>query len=67
MRIPEGWKPVKQKGCSDIYCIRNGDFTIVKIGCPDGWRYELWRLTEQLEVNLPSAQEAIDLWIKRSS
>lgn len=55
MRIPEGWK------CVSEYCIRNGDYTIVRIGGADGWRYELWRLKEQLAVSLPSAQAAIEM------
>lgn len=62
MRIPEGWKSVREKGCGDVYCIRNGDFTIVKIGGADGWRFELWKLTEQLKVNLRSQQAAIKAW-----
>ncbi len=61
MRIPDGWKRVSD------YCISNGDFTIVRIGGADGWRYELWQLKEQLEVNLPSAEAAISLWIKGAS
>lgn len=54
MRIPEGWEFVSD------YCIKCGDFTIVRIGGADGWRYELWKLNEQLAVNLPSAQAAIE-------
>ena len=61
MRIPEGWEYVSE------YCIKRGDFTICRIGGADGVRYELWKLSEQLEVNLPSAEEAIELWIKCAS
>lgn len=53
MRVPDGWAYVSD------YCIRNGDYTICRIGGADGWRYELWRLGEQLIVNLPSAEAAI--------
>lgn len=56
MRIPDGWEFVSD------YCIKRGDFTICRIGGADGWRYELWRLNEQLEVNLPSAQAAIEMF-----
>lgn len=56
MRLPEGWEYVSD------YCIRRGDFTICRIGGADGWRYELWHLTEQLAVNLPSAQAAIEMF-----
>jgi hypothetical protein len=35
MRIPDGWKFVSE------YCIRNGDYTICRIGGADGDRYEL--------------------------
>ncbi len=55
MRIPEGWEFVSE------YCIRNGDYTIVRIGNAAGWSYELWRLKEQLVVNLPSAQAALEV------
>lgn len=55
MRVPDGWAYVSE------YCIRNGDYTICKIGGADGYRYELWKLTEQLVVNLPSAQAAIEV------
>lgn len=56
MRIPDGWEFVSE------YCIRNGDYTVVRTGSADGWRYELWRLKEQLEVNLLSAQAAIEMF-----
>lgn len=54
MRVPDGWAYVSG------YCIRNGNYTICKIGTADGVRYELWKLKEQLAVNLPSAQAAIE-------
>jgi hypothetical protein len=54
MRIPDGWTFVSE------YCIRNGDFTIVRIGGADGYRYELWKLKEQLEVNLITAEAALE-------
>lgn len=53
MRVPKGWTYVSE------YCIRRGDYTICKIGGASGWSYELWHLTEQLAVNRPSAEEAI--------
>jgi len=55
MRVPKGWSYVSE------YCIRRGEYTICKIGSADGWRYELWRLSEQLAVNLPSAEAAIEV------
>lgn len=55
MRVPEGWEFVSD------FCIRNGDFTICRIGTVDGRRYELWKLSEQLAVNLLSAQAAIEM------
>jgi hypothetical protein len=55
MRIPEGWEFVSN------YCVKRGDWTICRIGGPDGWRYELWKLNEQLEVNLPDAEAAIEM------
>lgn len=58
MRVPDGWVYVSD------YCLTRGDFTIVRIGTADGVRYELWKLKEQLAVNLPTAESAIDLWIK---
>lgn len=54
MRIPDGWQFVSD------YCIRRGDFTITKIGGVSGWTYELWRMREQLQVNLSSAEAALD-------
>jgi hypothetical protein len=60
MRIPDGWTYVSD------YCIRNGDYTICRIGGADGSRYELWKLKEQLAVNLPSAQAAIEVWNETS-
>lgn len=56
MRIPDGWEYVSD------YCVRNGDYTICRVGGADGWRYELWRLSEQLDVNLESAQAAIEMF-----
>jgi hypothetical protein len=61
MRIPDGWEFVSD------YCIRRGDYTIVRIGNAGGWSYELWRLKEQLFVNLPSAEAAIEVWHETSS
>jgi hypothetical protein len=61
MRIPDGWEYVSD------YCIKRGDYTICKIGSADGWRYELWRLTEQIAVNMPSAQAAIEAYVKQTS
>jgi hypothetical protein len=61
MRIPDGWEFVSN------YCIKRGDFTICRIGGADGWRYELWKLTEQLEVNLPSAEAAIEMFHDKQS
>lgn len=60
MRIPEGWAYVSD------YCIKRDDFTICRIGSADGWRYELWHLKEQLEVNLPSTQAAIEMFHVKS-
>lgn len=54
--LPEGWSQVNN------YCIRNDDYTICKIGGVDGWKYELWRLTEQLAVNLSTLEAAIEVW-----
>lgn len=54
--LPEGWARVSN------YCIRNGDYTICKIGAVEGWKYELWRLTEQLAVNLSTSDAAIEVW-----
>jgi len=56
MRIPDGWTVVSD------YCIKRGDFTICRIGSAAGWTYELWRLKENLAVNLPTAQAAIEAW-----
>jgi hypothetical protein len=53
MRIPEGWEYVID------YCIKNGEYTICRIGGADGWRYELWRAKEQISVNLPTCADAI--------
>lgn len=53
MRAHDGWAYVSD------YCIRRGDYTVIKIGSADGWRYELWQLNEQLVVNLQSAEVAI--------
>jgi hypothetical protein len=62
MHVPKGWIYVSE------YCIRRGDYTICKIGGADGWRYELWHLTEQQEVNLPSAEAAIKMFhVKQTS
>lgn len=61
MRVPEGWQFVSE------YCIRNGDYTICKIGTADGVRYELWKLKEQLFVNLPTAQAAIEVFNEQSN
>lgn len=61
MRIPDGWEYVSD------YCIKRGDYTICKIGSADGWRYELWRLTEQIAVNMPSTQAAIEAYVKQTS
>lgn len=55
MRVPKGWSFVSE------YCIRRGDYTVCKIGSADGWTYELWKLNEQLVVNLPTAEEAIEM------
>lgn len=54
MRLPDGWTYVSD------YCIKRDDFTICRVGGAEGYRYELWNLTEQLVVNLPSAQAAIE-------
>lgn len=59
--LPDGWARVSN------YCVRNGDYTICKIGGADGWRYELWRLTEQLAVNLITRDEAIEVWREEST
>lgn len=59
MRVPDGWAYVSE------YCIRNGDYTICKIGTADGVRYELWQLKEQIEVNLPDAHAAIEIYLSR--
>lgn len=56
MAGPDGWMQVSP------YCIRREDYTVIKIGGADGWTYELWRLNEQLVVNLTSAQAAIEAW-----
>lgn len=56
MRIPEGWEYVSD------YCIRQGDYTICRIGGAQGFTYELWRGKEQIAVNLPNAQAAIEQW-----
>jgi hypothetical protein len=55
MRIPDGWSYVSE------YCIKRDDYTVIRVGNADGWSYELWRLKEQLFVNLPSAQAAIEV------
>ena len=60
MRVPKGWIYVSE------YCIRRGDYTVCKIGGAEGWRYELWRLTEQLAVNLPSVEEAVEIFQRDS-
>lgn len=54
--LPKGWSQISD------YCIRNDDYTICKIGGVDGWKYELWRLTEQLAVNLLTLEAAIEVW-----
>lgn len=54
MRVPDGWTYVSE------YCIKRDDFTICRIGGADGDRYELWQLKEQLAVNLPTAEAAIE-------
>lgn len=54
--LPDGWSHVSD------YCIRNGEYTICKIGGAEGWRYELWRLSEQLTVNLLTLDAAIEVW-----
>jgi hypothetical protein len=61
MRIPDGWDFVSN------YCIKRGDFTICRIGGADGWRYELWKLSEQLEVNLPDAEAAVKMFHDKQS
>jgi hypothetical protein len=61
MRIPDGWEYVSE------YCIKRDDFTICRIGSADGMRYELWKLKEQLAVNLPSAEEALMIHVKQTS
>lgn len=55
-KLPDGWTRVSN------YCIRNGNYTICKIGGADGYRYELWRLTDQLAVNLETLEAAIEVW-----
>jgi hypothetical protein len=56
MRIPEGWEYVSD------YCIKNGEYTICRIGGADGWSYELWRMKEQISVNLPTSADAISAY-----
>jgi hypothetical protein len=59
--LPKGWSHVSE------YCIRNGDYTICKIGGADGLKYELWHLTEQMAVNLLTLNVAIEVWHEMSS
>ena len=59
--LPDGWNHLSD------YCIRNDDYTICKIGGVDGWKYELWRLTEQLAVNLLTLESAIEVWREMST
>jgi hypothetical protein len=56
MRVPDGWQFVSE------YCIRSEceQWTICRIGSADGVRYELWRLKEQVAVNLLTAEAAIE-------
>ena len=62
MLIPEGWEMCKSKeGVPNPYAIRRGEWTVCRIGSASGWSYELWSGKQQIEVNLPSAQAAIDL------
>lgn len=61
MRVPGGWTYVSE------YCIRSGDYTVVKIGGANGWTYEIWKLKEQLAIGLPSAQAAIEAMLGGSS
>lgn len=63
MRLPDGWSQCKNRdGVPNPYAIQRDDFTICRIADT----YELWRGKEQLAVNLPSAQAAIDEWQKVS-
>ena len=59
--LPDGWKQLSN------YCLRNGDYTICKIGGADGWKYELWRLTDQTAVNLLTLETAIEVWREESA
>jgi hypothetical protein len=62
MRIPEGWEMCKSKeGVPNPYAIQRDEWTVCRIGGANGWTYELWHGKEQVAVNLPNAQAAIDL------
>lgn len=41
------------------YCLRNGEWTIAKIGGSRGWTYELYRAAENIGVGMRSAEEAM--------
>lgn len=58
-KLPDGWLRVSS------YCIRSGDYTICKIGSADGWKYELWHLSEQISVNLLTLDESIEVHRER--
>jgi hypothetical protein len=53
-RTQETWTQISP------WCLRCGDYTIVKVGSSRGWRYELWLKQTQLLVDLLSAQHAMD-------
>jgi hypothetical protein len=61
MFIPDGWQRLSD------FAIRNGDFTICRVGLADGWRFELWKFREQLAVNLASVDMAIEVWRESSN
>lgn len=61
MHLPESWTQVS------AYCLRNGNYTIAKIGSKRGWSYELWNGKQQLIVNLSRSADALKAYANIAS
>lgn len=61
MRVPDGWQRLSDYAC------RNGDWTICCVSLGEGWRFELWKFREQIAVNLPSVDAAVEVHSEQSN
>jgi hypothetical protein len=60
MFVP-GWQRLSD------YAYRNGDWTICHVSLAEGWRFELWKFQEQIEVNLMTVDAALEKWRHHST